>query len=82
MAQRVQNPARIPEDAGSTPGLTLWVKDPALPWLWWRPAAVALTRPQAWEPPYAAGVALKSKKKNPRKPENLNTWHVGVGCIY
>ena len=41
-----------------------WVKDPALPWLWCRPAAVALIRPPAWEPPYAAaGVALKSKNK-------------------
>ena len=32
-------------------------------WLWHRPAAVALIPPLAWEPPYAAGVALKSKKK-------------------
>ena len=28
--------------------------DLALPWLWRRPAAVALIRPLAWEPPYAA----------------------------
>ena len=33
-------------------------------WLWCRPAAVALTGPLAWEPPYAMGVALKRKKKN------------------
>ena len=33
--------------------------DPALLWLWWRPAAAAPIRPLAWEPPYAAGVALK-----------------------
>ena len=32
-------------------------------WLWCRPAATALTRPLAWEPPCAAGMALKSKKK-------------------
>ena len=31
--------------------------DPEL--LWCRPAAVALIRPPAWEPPYAAGVTLK-----------------------
>ena len=31
--------------------------------LWCRPAAVALIRPLAWEPPYAAGVALKRQKK-------------------
>ena len=32
-------------------------------WLWRRPAAVVLIRPLAWEPPYATGAALKSKKK-------------------
>ena len=31
--------------------------------------AVAPVRPLAWEPPYAAGVALKSKKKKERKKE-------------
>ena len=37
--------------------------NPALLWLWGRPAAAAPIRPLAWEPPYAVGVALKSKKK-------------------
>ena len=31
-------------------------------WLWHRPAATAPIRPLAWEPPYAGGAALKSKK--------------------
>ena len=31
-------------------------------WLWYRPAAAAPIRPLAWEPPYAVGAALKSKK--------------------
>ena len=43
--------------------------DPVLLWLWlWhRLAAVALIQPLAWEPPYAAGVALKKKKEKKRK---------------
>ena len=31
-------------------------------WLWCRPAATALIRPLAWEPPYGAGAALKRQK--------------------
>ena len=42
---------------GHRPGL-----DPALLWLWCELAAVALIQPLAWEPPYAAGAALKKKK--------------------
>ena len=39
-----------------------------LAWMWCRLAAVALMRPLAWEPLYAEGMALKSKrqKKNPK----------------
>ena len=37
--------------------------DLALLWLWCRPAGAALIRPQAWGLPYAAGAALKRKKK-------------------
>jgi len=36
--------------------------DPALLWLWCRPAAVAPTGPLAWEPPHAVGTALKTKQ--------------------
>ena len=43
--------------------------DPALPWLWCRLAATALVRPLAWEPPYAAGVALERQKKKKKKKE-------------
>ena len=48
--------------------------DPALLWLWHRLVDAAL-RPLAWEPPYAAGAALKrqknknkSKTKKPTEP--------------
>ena len=40
--------------------------DPAWLWLWHRWAATALTRPLAWEPPYAAGVALEKTTKKKR----------------
>ena len=40
-----------------------WGMDPVLPWLWCRLAAAAPIWPMAWELPYAAGVALKRKKK-------------------
>ena len=32
-------------------------------WQWYRLVATAPVRPLAWEPPYAVGADLKSKKK-------------------
>ena len=37
--------------------------DPELLWLWCRQVATAPIRPQAWEPPYAMGVAQEMAKK-------------------
>ena len=37
--------------------------DPALLWLLLRPATTDPIRPLAWEPPYAAGMALEKTKK-------------------
>ena len=62
---------------GSIPGLARWVKDQAL----WRVADTARIwccrdsgvgqqqqlRPLAWEPPYAAGAALKGQKTKEKK---------------
>ena len=62
MSQQVINLTSIQEDVGLIPSLTQWVKDPALLWLWYRLAAIALIPPLAWQLPYAAGVALKKLK--------------------
>ena len=43
--------------------------DMVLLWLWRRPAATALIRPLAWEPPYATGAALKDKKTKKKKKD-------------
>ena len=42
--------------------ITEW-SDPALLWLWCRPAATALIRPLPWEPPCAEGAALEEEKR-------------------
>ena len=64
------------------PGLAQWIKDPALLWLWCRPAAAAPIRPLAWELPYAMGVALKKKKKEgkERKKKQLFFFSWKLGC--
>ena len=64
----------IHEDSGSIPGLAQQVKDLDLTWLWlWRRlAAAAPIQPLAWKLPYAAGAALKRKKKK----------KIGLACCF
>ena len=45
--------------------------DPALLWLWWRPAATAPIRPPDWEPPYAAGAAQEMAKRQKKKEKKF-----------
>ena len=54
--------------------------DPALLWLWRRPAATALIRPLARELPYATGAALEKTKKN-RNNNNNNKKLLGLVII-
>jgi len=43
--------------------------DLALLWLWCKPAARALIRLPAWEPPYASGVAVEKAKRQKNKKQ-------------
>ena len=79
VAQGLTNLTRNDE----VPGFAQWVKDPVavscgvgcrrsssdpmLLWLWRRPTAAAPVRPLAWEPPYAAGMALEMAKRQTNK---------------
>ena len=57
--------------------------DPALLWLWCRPAAAAQIQPPAWEPPYAEGVALKThtQKKEEEEKQDLALTTIELSCV-
>ena len=71
MAQQLANLTSIHDDEGSIPQPRVAVGcdvgcrcglDPALLWLWHRPAATVPTGPLAWDPPHAMGAASKASK--------------------
>ena len=47
--------------------------DLALLRLWCKLAALARIRPLAWEPPYAAGLALKRQRQKKKKKKKVKT---------
>ena len=55
--------------------------DFVLLWLWCRPTAAAPFGPLAWEPPYAASVALKRKKKVGWNPSAGGQEQQGRCCL-
>lgn len=71
VAQQKQILTSIHKDTGLIPGLAQWCchelgcscrRGSDLVWLWCRSTATAPIQHLAWEPPYAAGVALKRQK--------------------
>ena len=58
------------------------ISDPALLWLWHRPAAIAVIRPLAWELPYAMGKALKKAKRKKRQEITMlaRIWRIENSC--
>ena len=52
--------------------------DPALLWLWCRPAATAPIGPLAWEPPYAAGTAVEKAKIQKNKKKKIQSTDISV----
>ena len=74
VAQWLTNPTRNHEVAGSIPGVATSCgvghrlgSDPALLWLWRRPASTSPIRPLAWEPPHAAGAAQEMAKRQKKQ---------------
>ena len=55
--------------------------DLVLLWLWCRLEAAALIRSLKWEPPYAAGIAIKRKMKKKKKKKEFQTQSVLTTCL-
>ena len=49
------------------------ISDPALRWLWGRPAATAPIQLLAWKPPYASGAAQEMAKRQNQQQQSKQT---------
>ena len=56
--------------------------DPALLWLWCRPAATAPIRLLAWDPPHAMGAALEKAKRQKKKKKKSSDSGVWQGWLW
>ena len=52
--------------------------DPALLWLWHRPAVATLIQPQAWELSYVLGSPHLKKKKKKKKGKNPPSGSINI----
>jgi len=68
------NLSRNHEVAGSIPGLTQWVKDLALLWLWYGPTATSLIPPQPGNLHMrrCGPKKTKKKKKKEKRAKDVN----------
>ena len=57
----------------------MYVADAVLLWLWCTLEATAPIGPLAWEPPYAASVALKRQKHNKKLSHSLSDFNSHPG---
>ena len=73
-----RTPHSLCEYAALILGLTQWVKDLALLWLWHRLAAAAAIQTLAWELPCAVSAALKSKAKKKKKKKKKDYIFLGL----
>ena len=50
-------------------------------WLWCRPVAMAPIGPLAWDPPYAAGVALEMAEKKKKRKKRIKDLRIRVKML-
>ena len=59
------------------------ISDLMLLWLWRNPAAIAPIGPLAWDRPYAAGMALKSKNQSLSQDIERSQYRLGsIVCLF